>query len=1292
MKKLFFILLTGFLTFFANAQQWVNFSSSESKAPELNLLTSNAHTVNFEITIPGLYTIDTVVNQVAFTRLILPNGGTVNSAGSPEIPVLKYQIAIPHCDGVEVAYNIGSRQSMISCWVYPVPEIVSDGNGNPVEQFAFDVVAYSQPRSSEPTAIISSSGALRAQRYVEVAFFPVEFCPVTRQLSVIDQIEIALTFTNPQGELRQNTGIFNKVAANTFINYDDNGISAIVNDKAFEKTNFTQGNVQWVTLTDTAMASQIVCDYLIITVQKFFSPQNIDLQRLAEHRAFYNGFDVTILNVNNILSLPFYYEGNPDPLGNPDKYIKEQKMRTFIRRVYEGNIDPVTEDSKLAYVLLVGDNYSENTGMPTSTNHDVWNAYFTEKVPSDYYFSCVTRDATGKYDDISDLFIGRFSVEDNEQLYNMVHKTIYYETEYSFESWRNNMGFVNGDLNTSFGYINLYNNRLKNLLNGSGWDYSIINFFEENGAIREPTLNLLNNGAVFVQYLGHGNAVTWDGNITMYYLMSNLTNDNKAPFINAIACSTGRFDNGWECFGEYITRESPTRGAVGYIGASRDMQMVLTNYVSWSLYYEICYLYYLLNNISVAGELMHTSKINGLGFPSVNKFTFNLFGDPALNILATGFKCVRKITNQTQVINYAYEVPDDCILYIHENGKLIIEEGGSLVLGNRVQVIGINNEIENAIHVKGGGFTVGQDVVFQDLSGGILLEKAGGGASYDNHKTYTISHSTFNNTPLKHRGTRLHVSNCTFNPGSDVLTSVSVSNIDSCTFNQTSFEYDSRVLPWQDAKVPFTSVRNSNFMGNDNSTALQLSRLRGFRLANNTIFGYETGISLHSSGHTLSDTLVVAPTIIKNNKISYCGTGIELYNSVAKFTGNRIDSCYLGVGLYNNCYTSFGTMLEPDPSDYQIIRDCYSIELYASSTSFPTLFRYNQIIDDNNAGNTYQDPLIWWDVKNTHLLLRPVVTYNCWGDNFYPPADLYPPTSNLYIWNPVWDCEGGKSGSPTQEEDEIETLYKIGLTYFAEEDYTNAELAFKEIIETYPESHFSIAALHELFALEHYTNQDFFNLNTYFASFTDEESVLFNTAEFLATRCYVKEREWQPAVDWYEDRIMNPPSYQDSIFAVIDLGYIHLLMEADTMGGAKSGTVRYRLEEIKPKTKQHYEENKATLLATLPQIKKSKNDKFMHNIDINIPKIEKKGILGQCTPNPTTGATTISYELYTEGAVEIFIYNSIGQLVLQIPKGTQAEGTRQANVSLTNMPKGIYHYALYINGERIDTKKLIINH
>jgi len=51
---------------------WMSFSKSEPAAPEVNVITSTAQSVSFEIVIPGIYTQDTIVNGVSFTRLILP--------------------------------------------------------------------------------------------------------------------------------------------------------------------------------------------------------------------------------------------------------------------------------------------------------------------------------------------------------------------------------------------------------------------------------------------------------------------------------------------------------------------------------------------------------------------------------------------------------------------------------------------------------------------------------------------------------------------------------------------------------------------------------------------------------------------------------------------------------------------------------------------------------------------------------------------------------------------------------------------------------------------------------------------------------------------------------------------------------------------------------------------------------------------------------------------------------------------------------------------------------------------
>ncbi|MCL2289979.1 MAG: T9SS type A sorting domain-containing protein [Bacteroidetes bacterium] len=199
-------------------------------------------------------------------------------------------------------------------------------------------------------------------------------------------------------------------------------------------------------------------------------------------------------------------------------------------------------------------------------------------------------------------------------------------------------------------------------------------------------------------------------------------------------------------------------------------------------------------------------------------------------------------------------------------------------------------------------------------------------------------------------------------------------------------------------------------------------------------------------------------------------------------------------------------------------------------------------------------------------------------------------------------------------------------------------------------------------------------------------TAIFNTADFLATRCHIKEKNWQPAIDWYENRIENPPSYQDSVFAVIDLGDIHLMMEADTISGAKSGRAYYRLANIRPRSKREYETSKATLLATLPQIKSQKPQ-----TPYLTPQTDKKGALGQNIPNPATGITTINFEIYTEGAVEIVIYNISGQLVKSLPQGNLTEGNYQTKISLVGMPVGMYHYALFVNGERTDAKKMIVN-
>jgi hypothetical protein len=1328
MKKKFFLLLwAGIFAFSTHAQQWVNFNStSEPSAPQVSLLTSTAQAVSFEVSIPGIYILDTVVNGTAFTRLFLPKGFAVNPSGSPEIPILTYKIAIPDCDGVAVTCSIVSQQSMPSCWVYPVPEFHLEDHEEHwdyVEQFVFDSAAYAQSHLTESTAEVTSNGTLRAQRYVEITVSPVEFCPVTRQLSVIDKVEITLTFTNPQGELRKNTGIFNKLATNTFINYPDDGTSALINDKAYKKPGFSLGNVKWITITNPNQADTISADYVIITASEFFEPNNphSPIKRLAEHRAWYNGYAVAIVNVEHILSdaVGFYYEPTSDP---SDK--KARRIRTFLRRVYEGQHAPggygPGGDGCVAFVLLVGDSKTDNTFMPTSYDHGVRVGMYGNEngggdlFASDYYFSCVTRDEVGTYDETGDLFIGRFSVEDGEQLYNIVNKTINHETKFdSRDAWRKSAGFTSI---WSCNYQQEFRNFVGNLLDNIEWGYE---FVGGQGIleIRELTLAYWNAGVAYTGYTAQPFSddlpTSWGDNLSTSTIALRLHNDYMTPFITSIANETGRFDKGADCLGEFITRYDSIRGAVGYVGASRPTFCAHHNSITIDdLYLHESLAYNLFgDNRSIAGDLLLYSQMNSANYYPIQnaikqvKYAYNLFGDPALNILAEPedtTKCRRTITNIETIQNgQSEEIPADCELHFYQHGKLVVEAGGRFTVGDNVQIYGDACETDLVIHIKGGEFILGDNVTFHNINN-ILLENSGTFPSYDQNKQYDIENAIFENSPLTHRGAKLYVNNCSFSNRSDLITTPYSADIQNCEFWRSGVKADfvTPIIPYKNFAT-FVQIENCSFKNTGkyitgyggqgdtlySTAAIMLDAIKEFQITNNTIQNANAtkdiqppppppqqapageGIYLNNAGMGK-----VNNRIISKNDISQCVTGLYVYNSKAEFKNNHIHNNIYGVRLFNNSATSF----EGEPyiiNGEQIITDNSSYELYASENAFPIPFIYNQIIDEDNGGNSNNDPMIYYDapsfIPDAEI---PYAACNYWGINFNPAEDWYP--VGMYIVDPVWNKNGicAKGGK----------LYQDGKDYFANEDYSSAKSAFIELIETYPDDPYAISSLHELFALEQFIDNDYLALHDYYATFTPEDSALFNVADFLATRCNIVDRNWQPAIDWYENRIVNPPSYQDSVFAVIDLGDIHLMMEADTLGTKGKPSCYYTLAHIKPNSKAEYEENKSELLATLPKIEKP-------HTSHPIPQTYRKGVLGECIPNPTNGTATISYEVYKEGVIEIKIYNATGQLLQIYPQGTLKEGNYNTKVSLANVPAGIYYYTLFVNGERTDGKKLVVN-
>jgi len=692
MKKIFFFIII--ILWHSTAlwsQNWVELAGKEPTQPEITLTNSNSQQVTFTVRLFGFFSNQKTEAGIIYQRLSIPGYGVSGAVGKPEIPVIKQCIAIPECSNISCSVQIMASDSLSNYFVYPVPNLQFINNVWK-EIFTIDSSAY-QTNTYFPAKYysVSEKGLMRNQRFVVLDIYPIQFNPATKKLQVVTEMEVTLTFDNPTTDVNVNVGIFNNVATHTFLNFHDQGISASTNDKAFEKKNFTRGSVQWITLTDTAQAKNIVADYVIICASSFFSSHCSEVQRIAEHRAYYNGFDVVILNEWNITSngLGFYYEG--ESIGD-DKFKKEQRIRTCIRRIYEGKNAVHTHDGYLGYVLLIGDDALKpgddlypNGSFGVRTSRE----YGGDGV-SDYYYSCVTRNSDGSYDKKGDLFIGRFCVAPNftnglEELHNMVEKTIRFETEYCFDDWRNKVHAVNGTIQSS-AYWDKFYPFLETVINEH--ELQFVNLFNQDpNDFANSVVNLLNNGASLFLINAHGEAEYWEQGLSATLLKDFLTNIGETPFCFANSCLVGSFHT-HKCVAQQTTSYSSDKGFVAMIASSiaipsLPLDTIITD-PPGRFFERVPYIIYQQHS-NIAGEIFLNI------FPHIGESSFfrvfNLLGDPALNVIAEGFEVTQdviadcKIALSTPVyIRNGATVTISCELMCTENASIIVAPGGKLII------------------------------------------------------------------------------------------------------------------------------------------------------------------------------------------------------------------------------------------------------------------------------------------------------------------------------------------------------------------------------------------------------------------------------------------------------------------------------------------------------------------------------------------------------------------------------------------------------------------------------------
>jgi len=361
------------------------------------------------------------------------------------------------------------------------------------------------------------------------------------------------------------------------------------------------------------------------------------VQPLLDYRAA-EGFDVALVDVQDIYDEWSY--GRIDP----------HAIRSFLSYAYHNWATPP------GYVLLVGDghyDYNRVTTQPLPMLIPPYLAYVDPwwgEVPTDNLF--VSVDASNDY--LPNMSVGRLPVNSAADVSAMVDKILLYESDALNPTgiWQQRAVYVADDCSDSAGnFHNLSNQGRLQWLPSAYANRRV--YYDNPGiatvcpegthtdstAMRAAVRQQFNNGALYLQWFGHGSQARWGGAASQFQAnnLPILNPNTQLPFTTANACLTGYFV--WHSpYTPYPYMQSlaevmvitPERGSIADLSPSGlhvgSALLTLQRGVHKALFED---------RIERAGDASDAAKFfffnNSFGYHDVID-TMVFFGDPALKL------------------------------------------------------------------------------------------------------------------------------------------------------------------------------------------------------------------------------------------------------------------------------------------------------------------------------------------------------------------------------------------------------------------------------------------------------------------------------------------------------------------------------------------------------------------------------------------------------------------------------------------------------------------------------------
>lgn len=364
-------------------------------------------------------------------------------------------------------------------------------------------------------------------------------------------------------------------------------------------------------------------DLLIVTHPDF----KTEAMRLADHRNSVNGLSATVVTTTEVYNE--FSGGRQDVTA----------IRDFAKSLTEKS--PGT----LKALLLFGKgsyNYGNTSLVPTYESRSSLHPLTTYS--SDDYFSFLD-DHEGEWSEqpvvnhTMDISVGRLPVKNLTEAKNVVDKIIRYDTDTALlGKWRKDLVFIADD-----GDYNLHQddaNDLAGFVETNHGEFNTKKIFLDSypqqsrpsGEVSPETNKIIEesfyNGALVINYTGHGGERLWAQEKIFDDLMIARLKNDRLPLLVTATCEFGRQDDPVFISGAELCMLRKEGGAISLVTTARPVNAA-TNFLLNEAFYD-AFFQKENNQYLPLGEIFRRTKNNSMS--GVSNRNFSLIGDPSLRL------------------------------------------------------------------------------------------------------------------------------------------------------------------------------------------------------------------------------------------------------------------------------------------------------------------------------------------------------------------------------------------------------------------------------------------------------------------------------------------------------------------------------------------------------------------------------------------------------------------------------------------------------------------------------------